>query len=193
MAKASCNLASAVWVSPCASKASASLRSSCAINSPSEGRCLSKNSRTLPSGKAPMKPSAGLPSLSKTQVGMLRMPKACESCCSSSELIFTNLKRPAYSTSSFSKMGPKDLHGPHHGAQKSTNTGTWVEAAITSASKLATVTSIMGVGSRGIKSAHQHAKAQTSLGILSTHKLTRSSLPLHHEPHSCRCGHGLQL
>ncbi|EWS64773.1 hypothetical protein Y695_01985 [Hydrogenophaga sp. T4] len=42
-----------------------------------------------------MKPSTGWPFMSSTQVGMLRMPKAWASCCSSSESIFTSLKRPA--------------------------------------------------------------------------------------------------
>jgi hypothetical protein len=40
-------------------------------------------------------------------------------------------------------MGPSDLQGPHQGAQKSTSTGVVMEAAITSCSKVAMVTSIM--------------------------------------------------
>jgi hypothetical protein len=36
------------------------------------------------------------------------------------------------------------LHGPHQGAQKSTSTGTVIEAAMTSDSKFSRVTSIMG-------------------------------------------------
>jgi hypothetical protein len=43
----------------------------------------------------------------------------------------------------FSRIGPSDLQGPHHGAQKSISTGVVMEAATTSASKLAMVTSIM--------------------------------------------------
>jgi len=34
-----------------------------------------------------------------------------------------NLNRPAYSSDNFSYMGLTILHGPHHGAQKSTSVG----------------------------------------------------------------------
>jgi hypothetical protein len=46
--------------------------------------------------------------------------------------------------------GPSDLQGPHQGAQKSTSTGTFIEAATTSASKFSTVTSIMMVWAMGL-------------------------------------------
>src|SRR5690606_8131032 len=39
--------------------------------------------------------------------------------------------------------GPSALHGPHHGAQKSTSTGWVAEAAMTSCSKFSRVTSII--------------------------------------------------
>src|SRR3954452_10411607 len=39
-------------------------------------------------------------------------------------------------------MGPRVLHGPHHSAQRSTTTGTWVERSITAVSKVESVTSI---------------------------------------------------
>jgi hypothetical protein len=90
-----------------------------------------------------MKPSTGWPFISRMQVGMLRMPNAWASCCSWSESILTSLKRPAYSASSFSSIGPITLQGPHQGAQKSTSTGWVMEAAMTSASKFSSVTSIM--------------------------------------------------
>jgi len=80
---------------------------------------------------------------------MLRMPNMPAICCSWSESILTSLKRPAYSVSSFSRMGPSDLQGPHQGAQKSTSTGIFIEAATTSASKFSTVTSIMVFGPGG--------------------------------------------
>ena len=95
-----------------------------------------------------MKPSTGWPFMSNTQVGMLRMPNMLASCCSWSESILTSLKRPSYAVSSFSSTGPSDLQGPHQGAQKSTSTGTLIEAATTSASKFSRVTSIMAGFSR---------------------------------------------
>ena len=64
------------------------------------------------------------------------MPNMPASCCCWSESILASLKRPAYSASSFPAPGPSDLQGPHHGAQKSTSTGTVIEAATTSASKI---------------------------------------------------------
>ena len=90
-----------------------------------------------------MKPSTGWPFFIRTMVGMLRMPKAPASCCSSSELILASLKAPPYSVSSFSRMGPIALQGPHQGAQKSTSTGWVMEAATTSCSKFSMVMSIM--------------------------------------------------
>ena len=95
-------------------------------------------------------PVLGVPVQSKALSGVdslhsiVQMPKAPASCCSSSELILASLKRPAYSASTFSSTGPSDLQGPHQGAQKSTSTGTLCEASMTSVSKLARVTSIMG-------------------------------------------------
>jgi deoxyribose-phosphate aldolase len=88
-------LAMAAGASPAWANCAASCASVCAATSLSEGKCLSKNSRTLPSGKAPMNPSTGRPPMSKMQVGRLLTPKAPASCCCVSALIFTNLKRPA--------------------------------------------------------------------------------------------------
>src|SRR3954468_9619488 len=61
-----------------------------------------------------------------------------------SAFTFTSLNRPPYSRSSFSISGPSDLQGPHQGAQKSTMTGTSMEASITSRSNEDNVASIMG-------------------------------------------------
>ncbi len=129
--------------------ASTAVSSSAGSSSPG-GRCLSRNSLTLPSGSAPVKPSTGWPFTISMQVGMLLMPKAAPSCCSWSESIFTSLKRPPYAASTFSRMGPSDLHGPHQGAQKSISTGVLMEAVMTSSSKLAMVTSIMICRSLGL-------------------------------------------
>src|SRR5262249_22166489 len=60
-----------------------------------------------------------------------------------SELTFTSLKRPPYSRSRRSMSGPSTLQGSHHGAQKSTTTGTSMEASMTSRSNDDRVVSIM--------------------------------------------------
>src|SRR5215469_145255 len=44
----------------------------------------------------------------------------------SSVFNFTNFALPACEEATFSTTGPSILHGPHHGAQKSTSTG-WLE------------------------------------------------------------------
>jgi hypothetical protein len=53
---------------------------------------------------------------------------AIENCCAiagrSSVLTFATIQRPAPSRATFSSSGATILHGPHHGAQKSTSTGT---------------------------------------------------------------------
>lgn len=74
--------------------------------------------------------------------GMLRTRNACESSGFSSELTFTTLTLPAYWAPTFSRIGVSARHGPHQGAQKSITTGMPIEASITSASKVAVVTSI---------------------------------------------------
>src|ERR1051325_4805750 len=51
---------------------------------------------------------------------------------------------PLLARTTFSRIGPNCLQGPHHGAQKSTMTGCSNEASTTSAMKLAVVTSLMG-------------------------------------------------
>src|SRR6185437_11358657 len=56
-------------------------------------------------------------------------------------LIFTTLRRPEYSLAMSSSIGAIDLHGPHHSAQKSSNTG--VSDFSTSVSKSASLTWVM--------------------------------------------------
>src|SRR6186713_148269 len=85
------------------------------------------------------------PPLNAMTFGIERMLKACESSGFSSELIFTSLTRPPKSCATLSRVGPSVRHGPHHGAQKSTTTGTVFEAARTSVSKVAVVTSMRGI------------------------------------------------
>ena len=50
----------------------------------------------------------------------------------------TNSQRPSASRASFSTMGPRKRQGPHHAAQRSTNTGTCALRAITCRSKSVT-------------------------------------------------------
>src|SRR6185312_3992042 len=53
-----------------------------------------------------------------------------------SMLILTSLTAPLASVTTFSMIGCRVLHGPHHGAQKSTITGTVREASSTSLANL---------------------------------------------------------
>src|SRR5712691_824914 len=59
----------------------------------------------------------------------------------SSMLSLTMRTAPLAPRTTFSRIGPNCLHGPHHGAQKSTMIGWSNEASTTSAIKLAVVTS----------------------------------------------------
>ncbi|CBW74398.1 unnamed protein product [Mycetohabitans rhizoxinica HKI 454] len=47
------------------------------------------------------------------------------------------------------------MHGPHQGAQKSTSTGTFLDAAITSCSKVSSVVSIMFLAKKNWLSGYQ--------------------------------------
>src|SRR5579885_3344780 len=71
-------------------------------------------------------------------------------CCAtsgiSSMLSLTMRTAPLALRTTFSRIGPNCLHGPHHGAQKSTMTGWSNEASTTSAMKSAVVTSLIGGG-----------------------------------------------
>ena len=58
-------------------------------------------------------------------------------------LTLTSFTAPPASLTTFSISGPSCLHGPHHGAQKSTMTGTLADAAITSCSNVSSVESLM--------------------------------------------------
>src|SRR5436190_20612251 len=67
-------------------------------------------------------------------------------CCAisgfSSILSLTIRTAPLAARTVFSRIGPSCLHGPHHGAQKSTMTGCSNEASTTSVIKLWVVTSL---------------------------------------------------
>src|SRR5262247_2881198 len=58
-------------------------------------------------------------------------------------LIFTSLTAPLASLTTFSMVGCRVLHGPHHGAQKSTITGTVRDASSTSLANLVWSLSLM--------------------------------------------------
>src|SRR5215470_14649981 len=102
----------------------------------------------------------------------------------SSMLTLTIRTAPLLARTVFSRIGPSCLHGPHHGAQKSTMTGVSNEPSTTSAMKLALLTSFTGVaavppikGSLGItfhlRFYQQHGRAPGR----------RQALPGRHEGH----------
>src|SRR5579871_1218877 len=64
------------------------------------------------------------------------------SCWFLSMSILTMRTAPLASFTTFSRAGPSCLQGPHQGAQKSTITGTWREASITSAAKVSSEPSL---------------------------------------------------
>src|SRR5580693_5785702 len=61
-------------------------------------------------------------------VGIARIPYSAAIASLSSMLTFATVSFPSNSTASSSRMGAIALHGPHHGAQKSTRRGV-VDAA----------------------------------------------------------------
>src|SRR5262245_13875029 len=87
--------------------------------------------------------ATALPSTNATTYGIDLSAKDETSSGLVSEFTLTSVKRPPYSRSSFSRTGPSGLQGPHQGAQKSTSTGTSIEASMTSRSNEDSVVSIM--------------------------------------------------
>jgi len=63
------------------------------------------------------------PSLNKAIVGIALMRKRRARFCAFSVLTFATTHFPAPSSATLFSSGATILHGPHHGAQKSTNTG----------------------------------------------------------------------
>ena len=93
------------------------------------------------SGWAPMKPSTGWPR-SKAKTAGIDWMRSCWAISGfSSMLIFTSATLPSASRTVLSRIGASCLQGPHQGAQKSTITGVWCDASITSAAKLWVVAS----------------------------------------------------
>src|SRR6185437_14954789 len=97
------------------------------------------------SGSAPTNPSTGWPLSKAMTAGIDWMPSWPAICGCSSMFILTRETLPPASATAFSSAGASCLHGPHHGAQKSTRTGWRVEAVSTSARKEAVVTSLTGL------------------------------------------------
>src|SRR5579862_2895608 len=56
--------------------------------------------------------------------------------------ILTSLTLPLAALTAFSSTGPSCLHGPHHGAQKSTKTGWRLDSSMTSLTKACVVVSL---------------------------------------------------
>lgn len=75
-------------------------------------------------GTAPMIASFFSPFLNIITVGMLRIPNSVAMEGLSSVFSFKHVSLPTYSFASSSMTGWIIRHGPHHGAQNSTSTGT---------------------------------------------------------------------
>src|ERR1700728_761356 len=91
-------------------------------------------------GRAPTWVAAGLPSLNRISVGMPRTANWFGDIGLLSMSTFATVSLPANSPASSSRAGPIILQGPHHSAQKSTNTGPVLLASTTSVAKLLSVT-----------------------------------------------------
>ena len=94
------------------------------------------------SGSAPMKPSAGWPLTKAITAGIDWMPIWPGMAGCSSMFILTSLTLPLAARTAFSRMGVSCLHGPHHGAQKSTSTGWRFDSSMTSLTKVCVVVSL---------------------------------------------------
>ena len=55
---------------------------------------------------------------------------------------FATISLPSYAVAIFSRVGARDMQGPHHDAQKSTRTGVVFDFSITSFSNVSSVTLI---------------------------------------------------
>ncbi len=75
------------------------------------------------SGSAPTKPSTGWPLEKAMTAGIDWMPSWPAIAGWSSMFILTRRTAPLAARTAFSMTGRSVLHGPHHGAQKSTSTG----------------------------------------------------------------------
>src|SRR5258708_518423 len=85
----------------------------------------------------PTRVSATWPPLKRIIVGIARTPYSTATASFSSMFTFAMESLPFSSVASSSKIGAMALHGPHHGAQKSTRTG--VVAVVTADLKVSVV------------------------------------------------------
>src|SRR5262245_46315771 len=109
-------------------------------------------------GIAPAVRAASLPPSKIAIVGIERMRKRSPSSGRASVLTFTTTNRPAFDAATFASSGATIRQGPHHGAQKSTTTGS--PALRTSASNTATLG--ISTGSDGGGSALLHLPQRAS-------------------------------
>jgi hypothetical protein len=103
-------------------------------------RCT--NALTWASGSAPMNWSTTWPLRMAKTAGMDWTWKVWAMRGFSSTLTLANSTAPPVSATAFSSMGPRVVQGPHHGAHRSTITGTVALRASTSPWKVWSVTSI---------------------------------------------------
>lgn len=103
------------------------------------------NSVTWASGSAPTNPSTTCPSLRAYTAGIDWTWNIEAILGFSSTLTLTRSTCPSVAATTRSRIGPSVRQGPHHGAQRSTTTGTSRDRVSTSCSKFASVTSVIGL------------------------------------------------
>lgn len=87
-------------------------------------RIASTLPRKFGSGRAPTQRSTTVPFLTTIIIGMLITPYRCDNAGFSSTFTFATSSLSGYSCANRSTAGSVIRQGPHHGAQKSTRTGT---------------------------------------------------------------------
>jgi hypothetical protein len=107
---------------------------------------FSMKALTWLSGTAPMKPSAGLPSIKAITAGIDWIPIWPGICGWWSMFILTSLTLPLALRTAFSSTGVSWRHGPHHSAQKSISTGWRFDSSMTSLTKVWVVVSLIRSG-----------------------------------------------
>ena len=115
------------------------------------------NRRAISSfGCTPIMRSISRPALSVSRVGMLWALKRAAVAGFSSTLSFATRTRPAISPANSSNIGAIVRQGPHHGAHKSSSTGSGER--MTSASRVASVT-VIGLFKGAEESCTDHSEA----------------------------------
>ncbi len=110
----------------------------------------SRKAMTWLSGSAPMKPSAGWPLTKAITAGIDWMPIWPGMAGCSSIFILTSFTLPLAALTAFSSTGVSCLHGPHHGAQKSTSTGWRLDSSMTSLTNVCVVVSLTDVSATAV-------------------------------------------